>query len=100
METIEQYAQELPLVTPKESAPIDKDELWHQVADIMEKYVTPAIASHGGFIELDRIEENVVFVKLQGACDNCPSSLSTLQNGILNLLQFYIPTIQEIRSSN
>ena len=78
----------------------DHDALWQQVDKLIEEHVTPSIASHGGFIKLDRIEDNIVYLELQGACDGCPSSLITLKSGIENLLKFYIPTIKEVQATN
>ena len=39
----------------------------------MEK-VRPALRAHGGEIEIDRLEEGVLYVKLLGQCAGCPSA--------------------------
>ena len=37
-----------------------------------------------------------MFLKLQGSCSTCPSSVVTLKNGVQNMLQFYIPEVMGI----
>ena len=34
----------------------------------------PALRAHGGEIEIDRLEEGVLYVKLLGQCAGCPSA--------------------------
>lgn len=69
-----------------------------QIADILEEYVKPAVASDGGNIVFQAYDEDTkdVHVILQGACSGCPSSTMTLKNGIENLLKDMLP--QQINS--
>lgn len=64
-----------------------------QIADILEEYVKPAVASDGGNIVFQSYDEDsqAVHVILQGACSGCPSSTMTLKNGIENLLKDMLP---------
>lgn len=64
-----------------------------QIADILEEYVKPAVASDGGNIVFQAYDEETkdVHVVLQGACSGCPSSTMTLKNGIENLLKDMLP---------
>ena len=45
----------------------------------------------GGEIELISFEKGIVKVTLKGACRGCPSSVSTLKDGIENKLKSIIP---------
>ena len=60
-----------------------------EIANILEEYVKPAVASDGGNIVFQSYEEESrkVHVVLQGACSGCPSSTFTLKNGIETMLQ-------------
>ena len=40
-------------------------------------------------------DDGVVKLKMQGACNSCPSSVVTLKNGVENMLQLYIPEVKE-----
>lgn len=48
---------------------------------------------HGGSVDLDRIEGNTVYVKLGGACEDCPLSPSTLQGWVAGTLRQFFPDI-------
>ncbi|MDX2177617.1 MAG: NifU family protein [Candidatus Sumerlaeia bacterium] len=52
-----------------------------KVKDILET-IRPYIQSDGGDVEYRRIEDNVVYIALHGACTGCASSLVTLKAGI------------------
>lgn len=38
-------------------------------------------------------KDGTVYLKMQGSCSSCPSSIVTLKNGVQNMLQFYIPEV-------
>jgi len=46
---------------------------------------------HGGCVELDRIEGDVVYVRLGGACEDCPLSPATLQGWVAGTLRQFFP---------
>jgi len=49
---------------------------------------------HGGSVDLDRIEGDTVFVRLGGACEDCPLSPATLQGWVAGTLRQFFPDIQ------
>ena len=53
--------------------------------------VRPYMESHGGNVELDRIEDGVAHLRLIGHCDGCPASLSTLELAIKDALEEQLP---------
>jgi len=59
--------------------------------------VRPYLQTDGGdisFVELT--EDNVVKVKLLGACYSCPMSLQTLKLGVEKAIQNAVPEIKEV----
>ena len=52
----------------------------------------------GGDIELVDIKDNVVYVKLKGACGTCPMSTFTLKNWVEAYLKKEIPEIVSVQS--
>jgi len=79
------------------------DDFSQKIADILEEYVKPAVASDGGNIVFQSYDSNTqaVHVVLQGACSGCPSSTMTLKNGIENLLKEMLPNqINEVVAVN
>ncbi|HSA05802.1 MAG TPA: Fe-S cluster assembly protein NifU [Candidatus Gastranaerophilales bacterium] len=74
----------------KKDKPLTKTQQILKVNNILETYVAPELRKDGGDIELVDIEENKIYVNLQGACKNCPSSNLTLKNFVENILKEHI----------
>lgn len=58
--------------------------------------VRPYMQSHGGNVELDRVEGDTVYVRLQGACNGCSMSAVTLREGVEEALINQIPEINYV----
>lgn len=58
--------------------------------------IKPYLNNDGGNIEFIKYEDNIVFVKLTGACGHCPHQNETLKNGILKTLQSEIPEVKDV----
>lgn len=58
--------------------------------------VMPMVQMHGGNIEFERLENDTVYVRLQGACVDCPMSLFTLKLGIEQAIKEKLPHIKEV----
>ena len=75
--------------------PEDADII-HQIKDLLETRVRPAVANDGGDIIYQGFDKGRVYLKLQGACAGCPSSTATLKHGIESLLKHYVPEVTEV----
>ncbi len=61
--------------------------------------IRPAIQADGGDVELINIrEDNVVEVRLKGACNGCPMATLTLKAGIERIVKEEIPEVVEVIS--
>ncbi|MDX9891853.1 MAG: NifU family protein [Bacteroidales bacterium] len=70
--------------------------LKEQVIDIIGQ-LRPFLQQDGGDIQfLELTEDNVVKVKLQGACGTCPHAKITLKNGVESTIKKYIPEIHSV----
>lgn len=58
------------------------DEVFASVKKVIDTDVRPYVQADGGDIELVAIEGQRVKVRLTGACTTCPSSPSTLREGV------------------
>ncbi len=58
------------------------EELFASVRKIIDTDLRPYVQADGGDIELVAIEGRLVKVRLMGACTTCPSSPSTLREGV------------------
>ncbi len=77
----------------------DDDELVVQIKELLETRVRPMVAQDGGDIIFERFEQGIVYLKMRGACDGCPSSMMTLKGGIENMLRHYVPEVLEVRAA-
>ena len=60
--------------------------------------VRPMLQRDGGDVELVEVTaDNIVKVKLQGACGSCPMSTMTLKMGIERAMKEQIPEIVEVQ---
>jgi len=60
--------------------------------------IRPSLQSDGGNVELVDIENNVVKVRLTGACAGCPMSQMTLKNGVEKHLKSKVPEVSRVLS--
>lgn len=58
--------------------------------------VRPQLQSHGGDVELDRIEDGVAYVRLHGACNGCSMSAVTMRNGVEEALVAAVPGVSAV----
>ncbi|XP_058738395.1 nifU-like protein 1, chloroplastic [Vicia villosa] len=55
--------------------------------DLVLEDVRPYLISDGGNVDVVSVENGVVSLKLQGACESCPSSTTTMKMGIERVLK-------------
>ena len=68
--------------------------LFEQAKALIESEIRPMIQSDGGDIEVVELtNENILKVRLQGACTNCASSAMTLAFGIEARLKEELPAL-------
>ncbi|MFH1702746.1 MAG: NifU family protein [Nitrospirota bacterium] len=71
--------------------------LKEKVEDVLAK-IRVGLRADGGDIELVEIKENVVYVKLKGACGTCPMATLTLKNWVEANLKKEIPEILAVQA--
>ena len=69
-----------------------------RIRDILDAEIRPAVAQDGGDITLDRFENGIAYLHMQGSCSGCPSSTATLKMGIEGRLRELIPEVTEVVS--
>ena len=77
-----------------------KQELLRKVENVLDQ-IRPYLQQDGGDISLVEItDDNIVNVKLQGACGSCPYSMMTLKNGVETAVRKAIPQIKSVEAVN
>jgi Fe-S cluster biogenesis protein NfuA len=75
-------------------------EIVNRIKELMESYIKPAVAQDGGDIKFRGYKDGIVYVELQGACSGCPSAAITLKQGVENMLNYHIPEVAGIETTN
>ena len=58
--------------------------------------IRPFLINDGGDIEFEKIENNIVYVRLLGACSNCSLIDATLHDSIEQIIKEEFPEIREV----
>ena len=67
-----------------------------KVRQLLDGQINPALAMHGGYAALDRVEDDKVFVTMGGGCQGCAVSAMTLREGIARSIKEAIPEVSEV----
>lgn len=86
---------ENPNLSPIGSKPLEGD-LAEKVQQVIDEYVNPGVAQHGGNVTLVEVRDNVVYVQMGGGCQGCGLASVTLHQGIEKILKEKIPEIEGI----
>lgn len=58
----------------------------------------PFLIQDGGDLEFVKYEDNIVYVRLSGACSDCSMIDVTLKDGIEQLITNEVPEVKEVRN--
>jgi|TARA_B110000503_G_scaffold66050_1_gene103678 Fe-S cluster biogenesis protein NfuA len=72
------------------------EEIVKHITEVMEQYVAPSVAQHGGQVNFVSFELGVVIVELSGACSGCAGSTATLKHGIEQMMTQLIPEVTAV----
>ena len=72
-----------------------KEDTKQQIISIIDK-MRPFIMSDGGNLEFVKYEDNIVYVRLTGACKDCSMLDITLKDGIEEMIISEIPEVKEV----
>ena len=67
-----------------------------RVQAVLREEINPAVASHGGYIDLVGVEQNQVFLRMGGGCQGCGMATATLRQGVEKILRRAVPEIGAI----
>ncbi len=67
------------------------------VQEMFKTDINPALAGHGGSVELIDVQDGIVTVRMMGGCQGCGMARVTLQQGVQAALQKAIPAVKGIR---
>ena len=66
------------------------------IQELLDTQINPAVASHGGHIELVDVHDNIVYIRFGGGCQGCGMVSVTLNQGVEQAIHEAFPEIREI----
>ena len=67
-----------------------------EIQKLIDERINPAVAAHGGQIELLNVEEDSIYIHMGGGCQGCGMANVTLKHGIEAMIQEVFPEIQHV----
>jgi Fe/S biogenesis protein NfuA len=71
-------------------------DLMTRVQDLIDSSINPAVAGHGGWVQLLDVRDNKVYITMGGGCQGCGAADITLKAGIERLIKEEIPEVEEV----
>src|SRR5262249_36617915 len=76
----------------EETTPSVRDK----VQELLDTAINPAVAGHGGYIELLDVKDSTVYLRMSGGCQGCGAADVTLKSGIERMIFEEVPEITEV----
>jgi Fe/S biogenesis protein NfuA len=76
--------------------PLWRDPTSLAVQSVIDSKLNPALASHGGFVQLLQVDRGTAFVALGGGCQGCGMVDVTLKQGIEAMILQDVPAIERV----
>lgn len=78
---------------------MNEENVEEKIITLIDK-LRPFLVSDGGNLEFVEYKDNIVYVRLMGACKDCAMMDITLKDGIEELIVNEIPEVKEVRNVN
>ena len=76
--------------------PLWLDPIAAAVQEIIDSYINPAIAGHGGYVNLLDVRDQRAYIEMGGGCQGCGMANVTLKQGIEVAIKEGVPEVQEV----
>ena len=81
---------------PNAGVPRPEGPVAEAVQRSLDDKINPAVASHGGFVELVAIENDTAYLRFGGGCQGCGMINVTLKQGVERILFEDVPTLSRV----
>ena len=71
-------------------------ELADRVRQVLDQEINPAVAAHGGAINLVDVKGTEIFIEMAGGCQGCAMSRMTLRQGVERMMADTVPEVTAI----
>lgn len=73
-----------------------EQELRKKLETLFHEQINPAVAQHGGHVEIIDVRGTALYISFSGGCQGCAASSVTLKNGIEKMVFEQVPEITEV----
>ncbi len=63
---------------------------------LLDERINPQVAAHGGHIALVDVQDDTVYIRLEGGCQGCGMADVTLKQGVATEIKAIVPTINSV----
>ena len=67
-----------------------------KLQQLLDRHINPSLAAHGGYAQLERVEDTVVYISMGGGCQGCAMSAATLREGITAMIGQALPEVTQV----
>lgn len=67
-----------------------------KLQQLLDRHINPSLAAHGGYAQLERVEDTVVYISMGGGCQGCAMSAATLREGITAMISQALPEVTQV----
>lgn len=89
IEAVKDYREAIP--KPGLDTPEGKE-----IQRLLDERINPAVAAHGGHISLVDVQDDTVYIRLEGGCQGCGMADVTLKQGIETEIKQLVPKIASV----
>lgn len=75
------------------------DPIAQKVQVVLDQQINPGVASHGGTVSLEAVEDGVAYIRFGGGCQGCGAADVTLKQGIVRMLSEHVPEIHTVKDA-
>ena len=68
----------------------------NNIEKVLDERVRPSLAQHGGDIQIEKLEDGVLHVRMHGQCSGCPSAELTLEELVSTELKDAFPELKQV----
>ena len=72
------------------------DSKAQKVQEVIEAKINPGIASHGGFVQLIDVKDDIAYIKFGGGCQGCGMVDVTLKEGVQVMIKEAVPELADV----
>jgi len=76
--------------------PLWTDPLASTVQEVIDTKINPGMRSHGGFVALLEVKDDIAYVALGGGCQGCGMANVTLKQGVETMICQAVPQIRSV----